>query len=231
MLKTQNCGELRPAHAGQEVLLAGWVHRRRDQGGLIFIDLEIAVVWAGHILMRLDVLFDDFIGYIPRAHGKIAPCPHMPPPILAFQLAKFLLQAPTAASFQPLHQLAHSHMGRNRHQQMDMVARNMSSENIDLHRRARLPDQFAGTHGNLIPQHRFTILRHPHHMVLQVVDRMRRFSVAHRPVEIQVSFDHRRHDNVRAGEPPLEHRSARPARPAVKTACLKAGVLDPIYRQ
>ena len=40
MLKTQNCGELRPAHAGQEVLMAGWVFRRRDQGGLIFIDLR-----------------------------------------------------------------------------------------------------------------------------------------------------------------------------------------------
>ncbi len=40
MLKTINCGDLRAGHVGKPVALAGWVHRRRDHGNLIFIDLR-----------------------------------------------------------------------------------------------------------------------------------------------------------------------------------------------
>src|SRR5271170_4428084 len=38
--RTHTCGALRQSDAGSAVRLSGWIHRKRDHGGLMFIDLR-----------------------------------------------------------------------------------------------------------------------------------------------------------------------------------------------
>ena len=39
-MRTHYCGAVNASLAGEEVAVAGWVHRRRDHGGVIFVDLR-----------------------------------------------------------------------------------------------------------------------------------------------------------------------------------------------
>jgi aspartyl-tRNA synthetase len=59
--RTHTCGELRAGDAGSAVVLMGWVHRRRDHGGVIFVDLRDR--WG-----LTQVVFHENVG--ERVHGR-----------------------------------------------------------------------------------------------------------------------------------------------------------------
>src|ERR1700729_2223137 len=79
MIRTHEAGTLRASHAGERVVLAGWVARRRDHGGVVFIDLRdasgvVQVVWrpeetesAGAHELRAE--------YCVRGPGRVGPGP------------------------------------------------------------------------------------------------------------------------------------------------------------
>ncbi|MFC1984664.1 aspartate--tRNA ligase [Chloroflexota bacterium] len=78
MLKTHSCGELNKGHIGIKVTLAGWVDRRRDHGGLIFIDLRdreriVQVVFNPETSKSCHAIASEMRPeYVVRVSGEVA---------------------------------------------------------------------------------------------------------------------------------------------------------------
>jgi len=81
LLKSHNCGELRENYAGQKVTLAGWVHRRRDHGGKVFIDLRdregiVQVVFNPQVSKEAyEVAGSLRSEYVIQVTGEVSPRP------------------------------------------------------------------------------------------------------------------------------------------------------------
>ena len=78
MLKSHSCGELNRKHVGVKVTLAGWVDRRRDHGGLIFIDLRdrdgmVQVVFNPEVSKLCHEIAGEIRNeYVVRVSGEVA---------------------------------------------------------------------------------------------------------------------------------------------------------------
>ncbi|HUM71195.1 MAG TPA: aspartate--tRNA ligase [Chloroflexota bacterium] len=81
MLKTHSCGQLRLEHINQTVTLAGWVNRRRDMGGVIFIDLRDrlgkcqVVIDAGRTADGFKLAEQVRSEYVLQIKGTVSPRP------------------------------------------------------------------------------------------------------------------------------------------------------------
>jgi len=77
--RSHTCGQLRPDHAGQSTRLSGWVHRVRDHGGVLFIDLRdhygVTQVVADPDSPAFKVAEKVRSEWVIRVDGKVRPRP------------------------------------------------------------------------------------------------------------------------------------------------------------
>jgi aspartyl-tRNA synthetase len=75
VIRTHDAGALRAAHAGQTVTLAGWVARRRDHGGVAFLDLREASGVVQVVVRDEDVAHHLRSEYCLKVTGEVATRP------------------------------------------------------------------------------------------------------------------------------------------------------------
>ncbi|MFZ0790849.1 MAG: amino acid--tRNA ligase-related protein, partial [Chromatiaceae bacterium] len=79
-MRSHYCGALNSSHVATEVVLCGWTHRRRDHGGVIFIDLRdreglVQVVFdpdRAEVFQRAEQVRSE---YVLRITGRVRPRP------------------------------------------------------------------------------------------------------------------------------------------------------------
>ncbi|MCW2834942.1 MAG: aspartyl-tRNA synthetase, partial [Nocardioides sp.] len=71
MIRTHDAGALRAEHVGQTVVLAGWVARRRDHGGVAFLDLREASGVVQVVVRDADVAGELRAEFCLKVTGEV----------------------------------------------------------------------------------------------------------------------------------------------------------------
>lgn len=79
-MRSHYCGDINESHLGQEVEICGWVHRRRDHGGVIFIDLRdregiVQVVFDPDRAESFAIAESVRGEYVLKLKGRVRPRP------------------------------------------------------------------------------------------------------------------------------------------------------------
>lgn len=131
------------------------------------------------VRLVLDVRRDHLVCHVPAAATKVPPSPQVTPPKRPPQVRKLPQQRVRTLPLQPLHQPADRHLRRDRRKQMHVVLRHVPLQDLHVLLTADLPDHLAYPQPNLPAHHRLPILRHPHHVHVDLEHRVRPVSVAH----------------------------------------------------
>src|SRR2546423_3530125 len=75
MIRTHDAGSLRAEQAGDTVTLAGWVARRRDHGGVAFVDLRDASGIVQVVIREDDLVHDLRAEWCIAVTGEVRPRP------------------------------------------------------------------------------------------------------------------------------------------------------------
>ena len=70
-MRTHYCGQLNESNIGQDIVVCGWVHRRRDHGGVIFVDLRDR---EGLVQLVFDPDLPDIFTLAERVRSEYVLC-------------------------------------------------------------------------------------------------------------------------------------------------------------
>ncbi len=158
-MRTHYCGDVNASLDGSEIAVAGWVHRRRDHGGVIFIDLRdrsgILQVVCDPDTAELFALAEKIRSeYVLAIRGRVRPRPEGTEnpnmPSGAVEMLALELEILNAAETPPFHHDEHSHEDlRLQYRYLDLRREEMTARIMLRHRVTQIMRTFMDENGFL----------------------------------------------------------------------------------